>query len=162
MRLEETSSKSTNVPKTPQVEKVGLGHPFGTLEIPTSKNSSLLEEITPAPKELESVLYPPTKDEQIVNCALIIFLNALTLPFKLANNWTLHRKACKATFGSDSFEARTDGYLDDRHGNTQAIIEVKPVTRSKKLGLIQMRESAQMVAWIKSEGDEKSNATRRL
>lgn len=61
-----------------------------------------------------------------MNCALVIFLNALTVHFKLANNWTLHSKAFKATFEEASFEARTDGYLDCR-GHAQVIIEVKPV-----------------------------------
>ena len=79
-------------------------------------------------------------------------MNALTVPFKLANNWTLHRKVFKATFGEASFEARTDGYLDDRQGNAQAIIEVKPVMRAKKLAAIRMQESAQMVAWVKNDG----------
>ncbi|PWY82799.1 hypothetical protein BO83DRAFT_454901 [Aspergillus eucalypticola CBS 122712] len=82
---------------------------------------------TPESQKPDNVLYPPTMDEQIVNCALFIFLNALTMPFKLANNWTLHRKAFKAKFYNASFEARTDGYLDDRRGEAQAIIEVKPV-----------------------------------
>lgn len=64
-------------------------------------------------------------------------------------------------FDDASFEARTDGYLDDRQGKAQAIIEVKPVTRSKKSSLIQMQESAQMVAWIKNDG-EKPNALRKM
>lgn len=63
-----------------------------------------------------------------MNSALVIFLNALTIRLKFRNNWTMHRKAFKAMFGDASFKARSDGYLDDRQGNAQAIIEVKPVT----------------------------------
>ncbi|PWY83811.1 hypothetical protein BO94DRAFT_557653 [Aspergillus sclerotioniger CBS 115572] len=132
-----TSSRSNNISKTLDIEDTSLDDPFDISETsvpvtPLPGTPSPFREITPAPKELENVLYLPTKDEQIVNCALITFLNALTIPFKLANNWTLHRKAFKAIFDDASFEARTDGYLDDRQGNAQAIIEVKPVTRSKK------------------------------
>lgn len=112
------------------------------------------------PRELENILYPPTKDEQIVNTALIVFLNALTLHFSLSSKWTLHRRAFTAEFETAQFEARTDGYLDDYRGKPSVLIEVKPVVRSRKLSLIQMQESAQMVAWIKSD-DEVSQRRRK-
>lgn len=156
-----TPTKSNNISKTLNIEEIDVDDPFDIPETPIPGSPNPFREITPAPKELENVLYPPTKDEQIVNCALVIFLNALTIPFKLANDWTLHRKVFKAMFDDASFEARTDGYLDDRQGNAQAIIEVKPVTRSKKSTLIQMQESAQMVAWVKSDG-EKPNAPKKV
>lgn len=156
-----TPSRSNNISEKLDIEEIDLDDPFVIPETPSPETPSPFREITPAPKELESVLYPPTKDEQIVNSALVIFLNALTIPFKLRNNWTMHRKAFKAIFGDASFEARTDGYLDDRQGNAQAIIEVKPVTRTKKSTLIQMQESAQMVAWIKSDGEE-PNAPKKM
>ena len=166
----ETPSKSSNVSKALGVEDFDpdpVGFPETLIpetpipETPSPESPSPFQMITPASKELQNVLYPPSKDEQIVNCALVIFLNALTVPFSLANNWTLHRKVFKAMFDDASFEARTDGYLDDRQGNAQAIIEVKPVTRSKKINLIQMQEGAQMVAWIKSDGEE-PNATKKV
>jgi hypothetical protein len=74
---------------------------------------SMITVLSPVPKELESILYPPTKDEQIVNAALILFLNALTIHFPLFNDWTLHRRAFTVDFRTASFEARTDGYLQD-------------------------------------------------
>ncbi|KAK2805795.1 hypothetical protein FQN50_006071 [Emmonsiellopsis sp. PD_5] len=158
----ETPSKSTNISEALDIEDLGLDDPFAIPpETPIRETPSPFREITPAPKELENVLYPPSKDEQIVNCALVIFLNALTIHFKLTNNWTLHRKAFKAKFEEASFEARIDGYLDDRQGNAQVIIEVKPMTRSKKPALIQMQESVQMVAWIKSVG-EQPNGVKKL
>jgi hypothetical protein len=84
-------------------------------------------------RELERILYPPTKDEQIVNTALIVLLNALTTHFDFYSNWTLHRKPFTATFENAQFEARTDGYLDSPGGKTRVIIEVKPVLRSRHL-----------------------------
>ncbi|GLB17848.1 hypothetical protein AtubIFM61612_007737 [Aspergillus tubingensis] len=161
----ETPSKSTNISTVLNIEELRIHDPLDdsetlVLETPISEipeTPSPFQEITPDSQEPDNVLYPPTKDEQIVNCALVIFLNALTIPFKLANNWTLHRKAFKAIFDNASFEARTDGYLDDRHGEAQAIIEVKPVRRSMKSVPIQMQESAQMVAWIKNDCEKLPN-----
>lgn len=110
---------------------------------------------TPVPQELENVMYPPTKDEQIVNTALIVLLNALTIHLEsFSSKWTLHRKTFIAAFGVAEFEARTDGYLNDHRDNPSIIVEVKPVMRSTKLSAIRMQESAQMVAWIKSDDCE--------
>ncbi|KAB8262131.1 hypothetical protein BDV32DRAFT_136830 [Aspergillus pseudonomiae] len=100
---------------------------------------SPFQPISPTPKDLESNLYPPSKDEQIVNIALVV--------------WTMHRIALTAQFEAAQFEARTDSYLVDSHGKPTVLIEVKPVRRSTKMVPIQIQESAQMVAWIKSDGD---------
>ncbi|PYH32997.1 uncharacterized protein BO87DRAFT_397993 [Aspergillus neoniger CBS 115656] len=161
----ETPSKSTNISTVLNIEELRIHDPLDdsetlVLETPISEipeTPSPFQEVTPDSQEPDNVLYPPSKDEQIVNCALVIFLNALTIPFKLANNWTLHRKASKAIFDNASFEARTDGYLDDRRGEAHAIIEVKPVRRSMKSVPIQMQESAQMVAWIKNDCEKLPN-----
>ncbi|KAJ6189228.1 hypothetical protein N7519_004136 [Penicillium mononematosum] len=113
-------------------------------------------------RELDKILYPPTKDEQIVNTALIVFLNALTTHFDFYSNWTLHRKPFVATFENAQFEARTDGYLDSPGEKPRVLIEVKPVLRFSNLLAIQMQEgAAQMVAWIKSDGDlaQRTNTT---
>ncbi|KAF9890255.1 hypothetical protein FE257_006168 [Aspergillus nanangensis] len=177
--LEDTSfvdpTAISEIPTTPVTPIAVTPTPKMTFSVPlrpktpttpttsTKEDPSPFQEQTPAAKELESVLSPPTKDEQIVNCALILFLNALTIPsqFNLTHNWTLHRKAFKAEFDTASFEARVDGYLDDRQGKAKVIIEVKPVIRSKKLGPIRMQESAQMVAWIK-EDDEEPNGAEKM
>ncbi|CAI7564972.1 unnamed protein product [Penicillium glandicola] len=118
------------------------------------------QRTSPMPQELANILYPPTKDEQIVNTALIVFLNALTIHFSLSLDWTLHRKSFTAAFKGTEFQARTDGYLGDSYGSPSVLVEVKPVTRDKKLDLIQMQESAQMVAWIKCD-DEKAQKHRK-
>ncbi|KAE8348320.1 hypothetical protein BDV28DRAFT_143789 [Aspergillus coremiiformis] len=100
-------------------------------------------------------MFPPTKDEQIVNTALVVFLNALTIHFDICQtcNWTMHRKGFIAKFEETSFEARTDGYLDDGNENAYALIEVKPVVRGEKENRIQMQESAQMVGWLMNNAD---------
>lgn len=116
---------------------------------------------TPISQDLAAILYPPTKDEQIVNTALVVFLNALTIHSALSLDWTLHRKSFNAVFENAVFQARTDGYLGDSYGTPSVLIEVKPVRRSGKLELIQMQESAQMVAWIKCD-DEKAQKRHKM
>ncbi|KAJ5725321.1 uncharacterized protein N7483_006678 [Penicillium malachiteum] len=111
---------------------------------------------------LDKILHPPTKDEQIVNTALLLFLNALTIHFReITSTWTLHRKAFIAKFKQAEYEARTDGYLHDYSGNPKILLEVKPVKRKEKQTFIQMQEGAQMVAWIASDDHaaQKANKT---
>ncbi|KKK23515.1 hypothetical protein AOCH_004090 [Aspergillus ochraceoroseus] len=75
--------------------------------------------------------------------------------FPQASDWTLHRKSFKAEFKQASFEARTDGYLEDGGSSerVRALIEVKLMLRRKKQNPIRMQEAAQMVAWLKSDPD---------
>lgn len=94
----------------------------------------------------EEFMYPPTKDEQIVNTALLAFLDSLALHFNLSVSWSLHRMALTAEFTDVKFQARTDGYLADRSGDIKAIIEVKPVLRQRKEAQIRIQESHQIVA----------------
>ncbi|XRM42140.1 hypothetical protein ABZX51_005370 [Aspergillus tubingensis] len=109
---------------------------------------------SPGPSEISNQMYPQTEDEQIVNSALVDFLNALSIHFPEACDWTLHRKSFKADFEHASYEARTDGYLKGGSpGKARALIEVKPMLREKKRIPICMQEAAQMVAWIKSDPD---------
>ncbi|KAL2809606.1 hypothetical protein BJX63DRAFT_423673 [Aspergillus granulosus] len=89
------------------------------------------------------LMYPQTKDKQIVNTALVDFLNVLSMHFSQVSNWTLHRKSFKAKY-------LEDGAFSERVG---ALIEVTPMLREKKLNPIRMQEAAQMVAWIKSDPD---------
>ena len=125
----------------------------------TDEELSPLQPETPLSPEQQRLLYPATKDEQIVNTSLLVFLNALTIHFDdVSSNWTLHRKAFKAKFESAEYEARTDGYLHDNRGNPRVLLEVKPVHRDSKLALIQMQEGAQMVAWIASDNQAAQEA----
>lgn len=104
-------------------------------------------------------MYPPTKDEQIVNTALLDFLNALTLHFNLNVIWSLHRMPLIAEFANSKFEARVDGYLADRSGDIKAIIEVKSALRQSKEPQIRIQESHQIVAGLLS--DVKSSISAR-
>ncbi|KAJ5922819.1 hypothetical protein N7516_010522 [Penicillium verrucosum] len=127
----------------------------------TIASPSPIRLVTPITRELANILYPPTKDEQIVNTALIVFLNALTIHFPLSSKWTLHRKPLTAVFKNAEFEARTGGYLDSPGGKPRVLIEVKPILRSWHPLRIQIQESAQMVAWIKSDS-ELAQKTNRM
>lgn len=110
---------------------------------------------SPGSEEYIEKEHPKSKDEQIVNTALIDFLNAFIIHLTGAYvQWTLHRKAFRAVFSNKSeFEARTDGYLEDKYHNIHAIVEVKPIVRGKAGLRILMQEAAQIVAWIKDEPD---------
>ncbi|PWY86572.1 hypothetical protein BO94DRAFT_624752 [Aspergillus sclerotioniger CBS 115572] len=143
----------TKPPSTPPNPPSTLGR--GSEE---ELDDSTFEETPPGqrsygPKELLDLSYPRTKDEQIVNTALVDLLNAFIIPYKLPVYWTLHRKQFIATFENGHFEARTDGCLEDRRSETYAIVEVKPMLRERESIRIQMQESAEMVAWIKSDPD---------
>ncbi|RAL00823.1 uncharacterized protein BO80DRAFT_434909 [Aspergillus ibericus CBS 121593] len=139
-----TEIEGGNLPSSPEVGD--------TPDTPDTRDSPLL---SPGPQELAHLMYPPTKDEQIVNTALVDVLNALTMHFPNANDWTLHRKSFKAEFEHASFEARTDGYLEDgpSSNKVRALIEVKPMTRRKRRNPTCLQEAAQMAAWIKSDLD---------
>ncbi|KAK2762227.1 hypothetical protein FQN54_001237 [Arachnomyces sp. PD_36] len=103
-----------------------------------------------SPDSRPIALLPPTPDEQIVNTALILLLDALTVHFcGLTHYWTIHRYAFIVNCGEKNFEARTDGYLKDKKsGKVGAIVEVKPNRREKDAGKVRLQESAQMVGWV--------------
>ncbi|KAL3480458.1 hypothetical protein BJX99DRAFT_244222 [Aspergillus californicus] len=129
------------------------GHDFGlrTLTPRTGMASDLTED------EVELEPYTPGPDEQIVNTALISFLDARTLHSKIENGWSIHRLPLKANFEDASFEARTEGYLQDKGngGTIRALVEVKAASRALKDATIRMQEVAQMVAWIKSRPESR-------
>lgn len=124
-----------------------------------SSSLSLLSPYTPlhswGPGFAEAV-----EDEQIINTALILFLNALTIHCPgVADHWTLYRRPFTycAPNGDKVYEARVDGLLRSSRNDARVIVEVKPcyrcdaslkdngpVPKSK----IRMQETAQMVAWI--------------
>ncbi|KAK5637612.1 hypothetical protein RRF57_013327 [Xylaria bambusicola] len=130
---------------------------------------------TPTPGDFSSPFEDPgifkaIQDEQIVNTALIEYLNALAIHCKdLKANWTLHRLplVTRDNQREKIYEARVDGYLRRRRdGKPLAVIEVKPFTRTRKPDDIRMQESAQMAAWINqyqpSNTDLEGNIKRLL
>ncbi|KAK1146285.1 hypothetical protein N8T08_003072 [Aspergillus melleus] len=106
-----------------------------------------------SPSELLGQLCTRTKDEEIVTSALFSLLCGLIVHTGIPNRWTVHRKPFKAQFNYASFEARVDGYLEDKSlaQKVRALVEVQPVLRQKQILKIGMQEAAQMVAWILSE-----------
>jgi hypothetical protein len=107
----------------------------------------------------------PTKDEQIVNTALLLFLSTTTIHHPdVKLDWSLERREFK--FGK-LFKAKVGGVLLTRSDRAAAIAEVKPCIRETKKERIQMQESAQMTAWINSDPEyghmykEKDNTMTR-
>jgi hypothetical protein len=94
--------------------------------------------------------FQAVEDEQIVNTALILFLNALTMHCKQVQaEWTLHRRRfVLGSDGKDVYEARVDGYFRTRQNEVRAIVEVKPFLRYRKHDAIRMQEAGQVAAWI--------------
>jgi hypothetical protein len=95
--------------------------------------------------------YPSADDEQIVNVALVSFLNAVTIHFVPEADWSFERKAFQLgnKKNGKGYEARVDGFLcrlPDQQ--VMAILEVKPCVRVGQSGNIRMQESGQMAAWI--------------
>ncbi|KAJ5931288.1 hypothetical protein N7516_005777 [Penicillium verrucosum] len=71
--------------------------------------------------------FGPTKDEQLVNDALLLFLRAVNIfPSELRCEWYSARSPFDAaSFGNNSMTARTDGYLE-ANGEVFSILEVNP------------------------------------
>lgn len=96
-------------------------------------------------------------DENIVNAALILFLEAINgLISNRKSDWTFERIFFNANYAKAKYKAFTDGSLKTRIGNyVQSILEVKKGTRSQGSQDIAMQESAEISAWIlntKTEG----------
>lgn len=91
-------------------------------------------------------------DEQLVNVALLAYLDALLIHFpQLKASWTPERRAftVKDRGLNKIYEARVDGFLRRRiDDEIIAIIEVKPFVRTVSTDAIRMQEGAQMAAWI--------------
>lgn len=132
---------------------------------PTSSSGNYLSPQTPL-QSWGSSSAEAVEDEQIINTALILFLNALTLLCpEVTDHWSLFRRPftyCSPT-GEKVYEARVDGLLrsstaDSDGTEARIIVEVKPCYRcvARKQGSkshvpkpqIRMQETAQMVAWI--------------
>lgn len=126
--------------ETPRVDDEEDTSYLGSSSLPPSRYSTVSPD--------DEFMYPPTKDEQIVNTALLVFLDSITLHFDLSVGWSTHRKPLTAEFTNANFQARTDGYLADRSEDIKAIIEVKPVLRQTKEPQIRIQESHQMVAGL--------------
>lgn len=115
-----------------------------------SARSDIPEYISPITKET-TVQFPASEDEQIVNMALVDFLNAVTRHFVTCADWTPHRKWFRVASEANgkAYEARVDGCLRRRSDDeVLAILETKANVRQNWNPDILMQEAAQMVAWI--------------
>jgi len=160
--------EQTNEFETPSRPPRGLTQGLDNLGIEDQASlyeGNSLEQafMAPSPFSPASGLeHRPAEDEQIVNTALLIFLQGLTIHHKelcfnapSSPEWTLKR--LKLDFrtpgqGKD-WEARTDGFLRIA-GKTKALVEVKPYLRKANKSAIQKQESAQMAAWIAEEPND--------
>lgn len=150
-------------PETPTPSRGGMDgmtNAFDDLDIgsPSSELSAQSLESLPSPVADSPFTGDPgsvfkaIEDEQIVNTALILYLDALTMHCPHVNgDWSLQRHAF--TFynakRAKMYEARVDGVLRRRlDREVMAIIEVKSALRSDNLNDILMQEGAQMAAWI--------------
>ncbi|KAJ9191477.1 hypothetical protein DTO164E3_8821 [Paecilomyces variotii] len=86
-------------------------------------------------------VWEPTRDEQIVNQALITFLDAITMNIPdVKCGWSMARVAFTRNFKNASMEARTDGYLGLADNEKEscnkerafAIIETKATSEQKR------------------------------
>ena len=129
---------------------------------PESARSDLPEPMSPISRNMVKE-FPAADDEQIVNSALVLFLNAVVIHFVRKADWTLHRKAFRIgksdKKAKEGFEARVDGFLRRRcDDEVMAIVETKACVREEKELDIQMQEAAQMAAWI-STSPENAGST---
>jgi hypothetical protein len=85
-----STRQATNFqPTTPQQGS------YGTPDVFTDTPSPY-QPMSAGPEELHNAIYPPTKNERIVDTALVLLLNVLTMYRSLQVNWTMHRFALKA------------------------------------------------------------------
>ena len=147
--LETPSKTPKDPPEAPKTPSTNVSSDSGSEE-----DDSPDVPYSSGPPELLDLNFPKTKDEQIVNTALLDFLNAFIVHRSLPVQWSLYRKPFIADFAKASVQARTDGCLEEvRSEKVHAIVEVKPIVRAKARFSIPMQEAAQMVAWIKTNPD---------
>ena len=129
----------TETPQTTVSQRFGESSPRSPLSGPKAKD------------------YKAVEDEQIVNSALILFLQSLSLHYpSVPGEWSLYRQAFTLTDPSNSdskvYEARVDGvFRDATSGLPKMIVEVKPYLRRSTLGVydkIRIQEGAQIAAWV--------------
>ncbi|KIX02801.1 uncharacterized protein Z518_08744 [Rhinocladiella mackenziei CBS 650.93] len=114
-----------------------------------SARTDIPDSVPPISKDTKN--QPSADDEQIVNVALVHFLNAVTMHFVPMADWSFERKSFQLgnKKNGKGYEARVDGFLG-RLSDQQvmAILEVKPCARFRQRSNIRMQESGQMAAWI--------------
>jgi hypothetical protein len=101
-------------------------------------SSNISDVLSPAVSPLigaSTAHFPDVVDEQIVNMALLLYLNTITIHCRrVQGEWTLHRHPFRLESTKEKvYEARVDGYFQTyKDSEVKAIIELKPYLRSKK------------------------------
>jgi hypothetical protein len=126
---------------TDQTKELSLSSSPFLPEFSAATKSDILSPHSPA----AAACFPPTKDEQIVNSALVLFLKAVTVHFVGDTNWSVQRKVFNmADKENKMFEARVDGILLRRH-NHRIMAIVKGLGRASSLP---MPARPQILFWL--------------
>lgn len=100
----------------------------------------------------------PIVDEDSVNSAFLSLLCAITIKHSGAKCiWTPHRAAMQAEFRKGTLEAQIDGYLTASKSASpriRIIVEVKAKRRGAYGTQVSMQETAELVAWLKTQSPE--------
>ena len=120
-----------------------------SLVTPSVEESARLPYMSPmTPAGLHSFeFFPSTKDEQIVNTALVTFLDAITIHHReIKARWTFERKEFKCMNDQGAgYKAKVDGFLyNPKDELPMIILEVKPCIRGtgRKANSIRMQEGS--------------------
>lgn len=166
----QTAAPDNSTPKTPKTPSYDTDDEEDDNESRIELQDTPASLASPGDPQVRLQMYSATEDEQIVNTALINYLEALIAHSGLPLRWSLHRVPLKANFGNKSYEARTDGYLQTTRGNARderrdkkirALVEAKAVLRDLKGASIRMQEAAQTVAWLKTHPDHQGLLNQR-
>jgi hypothetical protein len=133
--------------------------PLGIFEIPRNHQRHVLEadRLTSQkirlvdPDHVDAWRIVPTTDEEIVNFAIVDWLQAVCMKMPgVHGQWIASRYQFRARFGTNELEARTDGVLRifDEPERVHALIECKAKARKDALPSVQFQEAAQIVTWL--------------
>lgn len=136
---------------------------LGIFELPRSEQvriAAILDNKDPMQPNKDSKKI----DEDSVNGLFISILSAITIKHPDAKCiWTPHRVPLQASFNKGKMEAHTDGYLMARNSSRiRVIIEVKPNERESHETHVSMQETAEIVAWIKTERPQSGRWVRPI
>ena len=145
-----------NQPETPSLSTSRGRHAMkksSYLDPDYSFDDTFVSENSFAPPDPQSPIttatIAPSEDEQIVNIALILWLQTLVMFHPQIQLERLKWSVKRLKFDFGEWEARMDGCLR-KNREVKAIVEVKPYARSNYLDAIQKQESAQMASWIRN------------
>jgi hypothetical protein len=129
-----------------------------TPQTTTSQKIGKLSPYSPV-SGIQARRFKAIEDEQIVNLALILLLQALSVHHpSIPGEWSLYRQGfiLQDTPKTKVFEAHVDGVFRDAASATPTMIaEVKPYVRQSTVAVhdkIRILEAAQFVAWIGTQG----------